>query len=51
MENSVIPSSVINICIIRCSKEEKRGKDAENLLEEITAENFPNICKEKKTSR
>ena len=35
-----------NIHIIGVPEEEERGKGAENLSEEIIAENFPNLGKE-----
>ncbi|KAF0887465.1 LORF1 protein, partial [Crocuta crocuta] len=35
-----------NICIIGIREEEGRGKSAEGDLEQITAENFPNVGKE-----
>ena len=35
-----------NICIIGVPKGEEREKEAENLFEEIIAENFPNLGKE-----
>ena len=36
-----------NLCIIGIPEEEERGKDAEGVLEEIIAENFPDLGKEK----
>uniref|UniRef100_A0ABI7X5P3 L1 transposable element RRM domain-containing protein n=1 Tax=Felis catus TaxID=9685 RepID=A0ABI7X5P3_FELCA len=36
-----------NICIIGIPEEEERGKGAEGVLEEIIAENFPELGKEK----
>ena len=36
-----------NICIIGVPEEEERGKGAESVLEEIIAENFPDLGKEK----
>ena len=36
-----------NICIIGIPEEEERGKGAEGVLEEIVAENFPELGKEK----
>ena len=38
-----------NICIIGIPEEEERGKDAEGVLEEIIAENCPEMGKEKGT--
>ncbi|KAF0875346.1 LORF1 protein, partial [Crocuta crocuta] len=35
-----------NICIIRTSEEEERGKGAEGVLEQIIADNFPNLGRE-----
>ena len=35
-----------NICIIGIPEEEERGKGAESVLEEIIAENFPDLGKE-----
>ncbi|KAF0873149.1 LORF1 protein, partial [Crocuta crocuta] len=35
-----------NICIIGIPEEEERGKGAERVLEQIIAENFPNLGKE-----
>ena len=35
-----------NLCIIRIPEGEERGKGIENVFEEITAENFPNLKKE-----
>ncbi|KAF0887376.1 LORF1 protein, partial [Crocuta crocuta] len=35
-----------NICIIGIPEEEERGKGAEGVLEQIIAENFPNLVKE-----
>ena len=35
-----------NIQIIGVPKREERGKEAENVLEEIIAEDFPNLGKE-----
>ena len=39
-----------NICIIRVPEEEEREKRAEGLLEQIIAENFPNLGR-KQTSK
>ena len=36
-----------NVCIIGYPEEEERGKGAEGVLEEIIAENFPELGKEK----
>ena len=36
-----------NICIIGIPEEEERGKGAEGVLEEIIAENLPDLGKEK----
>ena len=36
-----------NLCIIGIPEEEERGKGAEGILEEIIAENFPDLGKEK----
>ena len=36
-----------NVCIIGIPEEEERGKGAESVLEEIIAENFPELGKEK----
>ena len=36
-----------NVCIIGIPEEEERGKGAEGVLEEIIAENFPELGKEK----
>ena len=36
-----------NICTIGIPEEEERGKGAEGVLEEIIAENFPDLGKEK----
>ncbi|KAF0880340.1 LORF1 protein, partial [Crocuta crocuta] len=38
-----------NICIIGIPEEEERGKGAEGVLEQIIAENFPNLEKETDT--
>lgn len=35
-----------NICIIEVPEGEEREKKTENLLEEVMAENFPNLVKE-----
>ena len=37
-----------NLRIIGILEEEERGKGAEGILEEILAENFPDLGKEKK---
>ena len=42
--NSVLPSKIITFAFQGARKRRKKG--AENLLEEITAENFPNLGKE-----
>ena len=36
-----------NLCIIGIPEEEERGESAEGVLEEIIAENFPDLRKEK----
>ena len=38
-----------NLCVIGILEEEERGKGAEGVLEEIIAENFPDLGKEKGT--